>query len=255
MPLTIRQFMCRTDNFGVLAHDAESGITLSVDAPDASVIKNELAAAGWTLTHILVTHHHADHTEGILALKESTSCKVWGPRGDSAKIKGLDIQLDEGTGPRLGAHAVEVIATTGHTLGHICFHLPGERLAFVGDTLFSVGCGRVIEGTPQQMYASLHKLAALPKETAFYCGHEYTAANIPFALTVDSDNAALNERSKEVKALRAAGRPTLPSTIGRELDTNPFLRTGSSLIRTHLGLEKAQDWEVFADLRERKNRF
>jgi hydroxyacylglutathione hydrolase len=252
--LDIHQFMCLKDNFGVLIHDAGSGLTAAIDAPEAEPVRRALAEKGWKLTHILVTHHHADHTQGIPALKAATGCTVIGPKGEAARIPTLDRTVGGGDAFEFGPHRIEVIDTPGHTAGHITYWVPASKVAFVGDTLFAVGCGRVIEGTPEMMWGSLSRLAALPKDTMLYCGHEYTAANIKFALTIEPDNQALQARAAEVEKLLAAGKATLPTRLDQELAINPFLRPQQAGIRQRLGLATAADWRVFAEIRERKNR-
>lgn len=252
--LQIHQFPCLSDNFGVLVHDPKSKATASIDAPEADPVRKALAETGWRLTHILTTHHHADHVGGHLALKSETGCSIVGPRNEAEKIPGIDLQVGEGDVCRLGDVELKVLDTPGHTLGHVSYWSPAAKVAFVGDTLFSLGCGRVIEGTPKMMWASLGKLMALPPETSFHCGHEYTVANATFALTVEPGNKALQARAAEARQLRAEGKPTLPSTIGAELAANPFLRAASPEIRKVVGMEGKADWEVFAEVRERKNR-
>jgi len=252
--LQLHQFPCRSDNFGVLIHDATAGLTASIDAPETAAVQMALQQTGWKLTHIFTTHHHSDHTDGNLELKSATGCTIIGPRLESAKIPGIDSVVGGGETLSFGDHKAKVLDTPGHTLGHISLWFEAAKVAFVGDTLFSLGCGRIIEGDPQMMWASLKKLMALPADTSFHCGHEYTEANARFALTIEPENAALQARVTEVKALRAAGRPTLPSTIGAELAANPFLRPHSPAIRKRLGLEDKADWQVFAEIRERKNK-
>jgi hydroxyacylglutathione hydrolase len=252
--LEIHQFLCLKDNYGVLIHDPVTGATAAIDAPEAEPVRAALRSKGWKLTHILVTHHHADHTQGIAPLKSETGCTVIGPAAEAARIPGLDKTVREGDTFEFAGVRVEVIDTPGHTAGHITYWLPSETVAFAGDTLFAVGCGRVIEGSMEQMWTSLAKLAKLPPATVVYCGHEYTASNVKFALTVEPENDALKKRAAEVEALVAAGKPTLPTRIDIELATNPFLRPQSAAIRKRLGLEAAADWQVFADVRERKNR-
>ncbi|MFO1172089.1 MAG: hydroxyacylglutathione hydrolase [Hyphomicrobiaceae bacterium] len=252
--LEIRQFPCLSDNFGVILRDPATNTVAAIDAPEEAAVEAALKAAGWALTHILVTHHHADHTDGIAALKARYKATVIGPKNDAAKIAGLDKTVGGGDSFKLGQIEVRVLDTPGHTLGHITFWMPEAKAAFVGDTLFSIGCGRVIEGDMRMMWESLAKLAALPADTAIYCGHEYTAANAKFALTIEPENAALQARAKEVEGLRAQGKPTLPTTIAAELAANPFIRPQSQAIRKRLGLEGAEDWQVFAEVRERKNK-
>ena len=253
-PLDIHLFPCLDDNYGVLIHDTDSGATASIDAPDADDVLAALAEKGWRLTHILVTHHHADHVQGIREVKEATGYRVFGPKGEAQKIPGLDQSIAEGDELRLGSHAVRVIETPGHTLGHVAYFLPEAEVLFAGDTLFALGCGRVFEGTPQMMHASLRKLAALPGETRVYCGHEYTLANARFAMTIEPGNAGLQARLKDIEGLRAAGQPTLPTTIAQELQTNPFLRAHVPAIQQRLDMAGAPEWQVFAEIRERKNK-
>jgi hydroxyacylglutathione hydrolase len=252
--LDIEQFACLSDNYAVLIHDEEAGTTASIDAPDADCILRHLGARGWRLTHLLVTHHHGDHTGGNLKLKETTGCMVIGPKGEAERIPGIDRAVGEGDTITFGHFEIRVLDTPGHTVGHIAYWIPEARVAFVGDTLFAMGAGRVFEGNAEMMWNSLQKLKALPPETEIYCGHEYTAANAKFALTVDPDNVALRTRAREVAELRAKGQPTLPTRLDRELETNPFLRPDVSAIRSNLGLPFAPDWKVFAEIRERKNR-
>ncbi len=252
--LQAHQFPCRSDNFGLLLRYGADGAAVSIDAPDAGAVRKALVETGWRLTHLLITHHHADHVEGNLEIKAETGCTIIGPKREAAKIPGIDSVVGGGERFQLGVHSVEVLDTPGHTLGHISYWFPEAKIACVADTLFSLGCGRILEGDPEMMWASLQKLMALPPETTFYCGHEYTQANAKFALTIEPGNAALVARAAEVDRLRAAGKPTLPSTIGAELTFNPFLRPGSREIRQRLGMAEAPDWQVFAEIRERKNR-
>jgi len=252
--LEIHQFPCLSDNFGVLIHDPDRDVTASIDAPDAKAVVAALQAKGWTLTHILTTHHHGDHTAGNAPLKAETGCTIIGPRNEAAKIPGIDKQVGEGDTFSFGGHEVRVLDTPGHTAGHITYVIPSAKVAFAGDTLFAIGCGRVIEGNAQMMWQSLKKLMALPKDTAVYCGHEYTQANARFALTIEPENAALQKRAKEVDQLRAAGKPTLPTSIALELETNPFLRPHVAAIQQRLGMAGRPEWEVFGEIRERKNR-
>jgi hydroxyacylglutathione hydrolase len=252
--LDIHQFPCLSDNFGVLIHDSAANLTASIDAPDAKAVAAALKEKGWKLTHILTTHHHGDHTGGNAALKADTGCSIIGPRNEAAKIPGIDKQVGEGDTFTFGGHEVRVLDTPGHTAGHITYVMQSAKVAFAGDTLFAIGCGRVIEGDAQMMWQSLKKLMALPKDTTVYCGHEYTQANARFALTIEPENAALQARAKEVDRLRAAGKPTLPTTIGVELETNPFLRPHVPAIQRRLGMEGKPEWQIFGEIRERKNK-
>ncbi len=252
--LEVHQFPCLSDNYGVLIRDPDTGAVASIDAPDADCVRNALAKTGWKLTHILTTHHHGDHTAGNLPIKSETGCTIIGPRGEAARIPGIDTAVGESDTFKFGGHEVRVLETPGHTAGHITYWIPDAGLAFAGDTLFAIGCGRVNEGTYETMWQSLEKLRKLPPETRVYCGHEYTQSNARFALTIEPENEALQKRAKEVDKLRAAGQPTLPTTIGLELETNPFLRPKSPAIRRRLGMADAPDWQVFGEIRDRKNR-
>jgi hydroxyacylglutathione hydrolase len=250
----IHQFPCLKDNYGVLVHDREGGVTLSIDAPDAAAVSRALEAKGWRLTHVLVTHHHADHTAGIPGLKAETQCVVIGPEAEADRIPFLDRGVKEPETLVLGGLGVRVLDTPGHTIGHVSYWIEEAEVAFVGDTLFAMGCGRVLEGTPEMMWGSLKKIAALPKTTRLYCGHEYTVSNGKFGASIEPDNAQLKQRLVEAEALRAEGRATLPTRIDLELETNVFLRADTRGIRDRLGLAFVPAWKVFADLRERKNR-
>lgn len=222
MTLDIHQFACLSDNYGFLLRDGATGQVATVDTPDAEAILAALAQTGWgRLDVILNTHWHPDHAGGNARLKAETGCEIWGP-AEVTRIAPLDRELAGGETVRLGETAFEVIATPGHTLGHIAYFSPAERVAFVGDTLFALGCGRLFEGTAAQMWESLQRLAQLPPDTRVYCAHEYTEANARFALSVD-DSAALRTRAEAVFAARARGEPTVPTRIDVELATNPFL--------------------------------
>src|SRR5271166_237904 len=255
MPARIYQFPCLKDNFGVLLHDPQTGATASIDAPEAAPIEAALQKTGWRLTDILVTHHHADHTQGIGELKQHHKCRVVAPRNEAKRIAHVDESVGGGDTVRVGGLEGRVIDTPGHTAGHISYFFPADKLAFVGDTLFSIGCGRVFEGDPEMMWHSLVKLRDLPDDTRFYCGHEYTAANIRFAKTIEPDNKALAARAEEVARLTAAGKPTIPATIGAEKAANPFLRADVPEVAKSVGLAGSPAWKVFAEIRARKNRF
>jgi hydroxyacylglutathione hydrolase len=255
MPAQTRLFLCLKDNFGVLVHDPESGATAAIDAPEARPVEAALKETGWRLTDILVTHHHHDHTGGIEDLKERHRCRVVAPDGEADSIPDVDETVKEGDTVLVGGLRADVIETPGHTAGHITYVFPNERLAFAGDTLFSIGCGRILEGNAEMMWQSLLKLRALPDDTRIYCGHEYTAANIRFAKTIEPGNAALAAREREVARLLAERKPTIPSLMGEEKAANPFLRADVPEIAARLGLSGRPAWQVFADIRERKNRF
>ena len=255
MPAETHLFSCLNDNYGVLLHDPDSGATASIDAPEAPAVEAALAATGWRLTDILVTHHHADHTGGVAALKRRHGCRVVAPRAERQPIPAVDMTVGEGDTVTVGGLTGRVLDTPGHTLGHITYVFDADHIAFVGDTLFSIGCGRVIEGTAAMMWDSLLKLRALPDATQVFCGHEYTDANIRFALTIEPDNEALRTRAAEVGRLRAADRPTIPSTIAAEKSANPFLRADMPSLAAAVGLAGRPAADVFKEIRERKNRF
>ncbi len=252
--LVVALIPCLSDNYCVLLHHPESGQTAAIDAPDAEAIKAALAERGWRLTHIFVTHHHNDHTGGIKALKAFFGASVIGPAAEEGRIPELAVPVSPASKLTFAGQPVEVIETPGHTIGHVTYYLPESGMAFTGDTLFSLGCGRIFEGDAKSMWQSLSRIAALPDDTAIYCGHEYTLSNGRFALQVEPENEALKARMKEVESLRAAGRSTLPTLLGKEKATNPFLRPQSRAIRARLGLEGAEDWQVFGRLRELKNK-
>lgn len=253
--LEVHQFPCLEDNYGYLIRDGATGVTAAVDTPCAAAISTALADKGWKLDFILNTHHHADHAGGNLELKERTGCRIVGPKADAARIPGIDIALGDGETFALGTRIATVLDTPGHTRGHIVYVFAADAAAFVGDTLFALGCGRLFEGTPAEMWHSLQKLLALPDETRVFCAHEYTLKNARFALTVDPGNRALAERAAEVERLRSAALPTVPSTMGRERATNPFLRPDDAGIRATLGLGNADVVDVFAEIRRRRNAF
>ena len=253
--LEVHQFPARSDNYGVLVHDPDTGATASIDAPDADAVLAALEAKGWTLTHILITHHHSDHTAGNRRLKAATGCIVVGPKVEAGSIPAIDVEVSEGDSVAVGNSNALVIETPGHTRGHISYLFPEDGIVFVGDTLFSVGCGKLLEGDARMMWRSLQKLMALPPETQLYCGHEYTRANTKFALTVEPGNAALQARAVEAEELAKKKEPALPTTIAKELATNPFLRPSSPEIQKRLGMEGRELWEIFGETRRRKDRF
>lgn len=253
--LHIECFPCRTDNFGVLLHDPETLLTASIDAPEAGAVIAAAERRGWKISHIFTTHHHADHVEGNLELKERYDLSIIGPAAEARKIPGIDRTVSDGSSFLFGNNTVRVIETPGHTAGHVCYHLPDSKLLFAADTLFALGCGRLFERPASDMWASLQKLAALPDETVVYFGHEYTAANARFALTIDSDNKRLQDRAAEIEDMRAKGRYTVPTTLALEKETNPFLRAGDPAIRYLLGMQDASNEEVFAEIRKRKDNF
>ncbi|MBO0663878.1 hydroxyacylglutathione hydrolase [Jiella sp. MQZ9-1] len=251
----IRQFSCRSDNFGVLVHEAETGTTIAIDAPEEAPIVDALAAENWQLTHILTTHYHGDHVEANEALKARFQAEIIGPDKERLKIPGLDRTVAGGETIDVGGVRVEVIATPGHTLGEVSYYLPEARAVFAADALFSLGCGRLFEGDAAMMWESLKRLRALPGETMLYCGHEYTATNAQCALSVDPDNVALQERAREVDELRRNGRPTLPVLLEREKKTNPFLRADHPDLISAMGMTGADPAEVFAAIRKKRDQY
>lgn len=251
--LEIEQFNCFDDNYGYLLHDPQSKQTAAIDSPDPEKILVALEKRGWPLTHILNTHHHFDHAGGNNLLKEKTDCHIIGPAGDADKIPSLDEIVDNGDMVRFGDHYIEVMNVGGHTFGHIAYYLRDASIAFVGDSIFALGCGRIFEGTAEQMWASLKKIAALPPATKLYCAHEYTQSNAHFAVTIDPNNAALQDRVKEIETLRAAGKPTVPMTVAQELATNPFLRANEPAIRQMVNMLTDPPVDVFAEIRRRKD--
>jgi hydroxyacylglutathione hydrolase len=253
--IQIAQFPCLSDNYGFLLHDPDAGVTAAIDTPDASEIINQLESRQWRLTHILNTHHHADHAGGNLLLKEKFGCRIVGPASDAARIPGIDLGVSEGDSVDFGARQIQVFETPGHTTGHIVYYVPEAKAAFVGDTLFAMGCGRLFEGSPAQMWDSLQKILRWPDDTQIYCAHEYTLANANFALTVEPANMALVARAREVAGLRRQGRPTVPTVLGLEKETNPFLRPSSPALRANIGLADADDVSVFAQTRALKDKF
>jgi hydroxyacylglutathione hydrolase len=255
MPAETHLFVCLKDNYGVLLHDPSTGATAAIDAPEAAPIEAALAERGWRLTDILVTHHHADHTGGIAALKKKHLCRVVAPRKEASKIQNIDVTVREGDVVQVGSMVGRILETPGHTAGHISYWFKQDKLAFVGDTLFSVGCGRILEGTPEMMWQSLVKIRNLPADTQLYCGHEYTAANVHFALTVEPKNSALRARAEEVVRLIEKKRPTIPTTIQQEKSYNPFLRADLHSVAGAINMEGANPESVFATIRARKDKF
>jgi hydroxyacylglutathione hydrolase len=254
MAAEIRLFTCLSDNFGYLIHDPETKATASIDAPEAGPIITALDKEGWRLTDILVTHHHHDHVGGIGELKQKYGCRVVAPHDRTNKIADVDLRAGNGDVVKVGNLLARVLETPGHTLDHISYVFDTEKALFAADTLFSIGCGRVFEGNYPMMWDSLLKLRALPDDFRLYCGHEYTASNVRFALSVEPDNPALQARADEVSRLRAAGQPTIPSLLGEEKKANVFLRADDPVIAAKLHMKGAGPAEVFGELRERKNK-
>lgn len=243
------------DNYAYLLHDQATGATAVVDPSEAKPVLAVARARGWRITHVLATHHHWDHTGGNLEIKQATDCMVVGPGYDYDRIPGIDAGIEEGDRLMLGTAVADVLFIPGHTRGHIAYWFAEEQAVLCGDTLFSLGCGRMFEGTPEQMWASLDKLRSLPPTTRVYCGHEYTQANARFAMTIEPLNPALLMRQRKVDEARAAGRATIPSTMGEERAANPFLRADEPTVAAAVGLAGADPVAVFAEVRRRKDNF
>ncbi|MEM0949891.1 MAG: hydroxyacylglutathione hydrolase [Pseudomonadota bacterium] len=253
MPLEIVTVPCRSDNYAFLVHGQDR--TALVDAPEAEPIIGALGARGWGLDEIWITHHHGDHVDAVDTLKAAFGATVTGNAEDADRLPALDRAVRDGESFGFAGHDVHVLDVSGHTVGHIAFHIPGASAAFTADSLMALGCGRVFEGTFDQMWQSLSKLAALPPETIIHSGHEYTQANARFALTIEPENADLISRSDAIAAARAKGEPTVPSQLSEELATNPFLRASRPETKSAIGMENAPDAEVFAEIRRRKDVF
>ena len=251
--LQIHQFPCLSDNYGFLVHDPASGATAAIDTPDADEYLRQAESKGWRITDVWNTHWHPDHAGGNAAIKARTGAIVTGPAEVERIGQAPDRIVGEGDTAKLGARTARILDVGGHTLGHIAYVFDDAKIAFVGDALFALGCGRLFEGTPQQMWASLQKLTALPDDTTLYCAHEYTQSNARFAITIDPTNRALQARITEIDKLRAEGKPTVPMTLRQEKETNPFLRAPA--LKAAVMLPNAEDWEAFADIRKRKDNF
>ena len=251
--LQVHQFPCLSDNYGYLLHDPASCETACIDTPDAEAYLREADAKGWPITAIWNTHWHPDHAGGNAAIKAATGCEIVAPEVDAPKIAGVDRTVKNGDVVQLGEWQATVIDVGGHTMGHIAYHLPEAGIAFVGDSVFALGCGRMFEGTPPQFWASLSRIKALPPATTLYCAHEYTQSNARFALHADPNNVELRAYSREIDARRARGEPTVPMQLERELLTNPFLRADEEDMRNRWGGTSAP--ETFAKLRAAKDDF
>jgi hydroxyacylglutathione hydrolase len=253
MTLQVHQFPCLSDNYGYLLHSAVTGETVCIDTPDANEYLRQAEARGWRITQIWNTHWHPDHAGGNAAIKAATGCTITAPEAEKDKIAGIDRAVGQGDTVMIDDYGVQVIDVGGHTMGHVAYYLPYARIAFVGDSVFALGCGRMFEGTAPQFWASLSRLKALPADTALYCAHEYTQSNARFALHADPDNVELQLYAREVDARRARGEPTVPMQLGRELATNPFLRADEEDMRNRWGGEDPV--ETFARLRAAKDDF
>ena len=250
--LEIHQFPCLSDNYGFLLHDPDSGETIAIDTPDGPEYLEQAEIKGWTITQIWNTHWHPDHAGGNKAIKEATGCTIVAPK-EVERISPIDRVVGDGEEVKLGEHRANVIDVGGHTNGHIAYHLPDDAIAFVGDSVFALGCGRMFEGQPDQFWASLERIKALPPETMLYCAHEYTEANAKFARHADPDNDALAAYAEEIAAKRVRDEPTVPTKLGRELKAKPFLRADDPALMAKWGGEKP--FETFAALRAAKDKF
>lgn len=257
MPLELVTIPCLSDNYAFLLHNADSGETLLVDVPEAAPIKAALDAQGWALSDILLTHHHDDHTGGLdpLVAMLPSRPRVIGASADANRLPALDLAVADGDAPVICNEPVDVFDVSGHTLGHIAVHFPKSGVVFTADSLMALGCGRLFEGTPSQMWDSLQKLRALPDDTRVCSGHEYTATNARFALTIEPDNASLIFRSEDITKARAANLPTVPSNLGLEKQTNPFLRADVPALMTAVDMQGADPVDVFAHVRKRRDVF
>ena len=254
MPLEIVVVPCLADNYAYLLREGASGAVALVDAPEAAPVRGELDRRGWRLSSILITHHHDDHVAGLEDLRDD-GVEVVGAAADAHRLPPLDRRVSDGERFDFAGAEVRVLDVSGHTMGHVAYHVPAARAAFTADSLMTLGCGRVFEGTMERMWESLSKLAALPDDTSICSGHEYALANARFALTVDPENAALRTRAERIEAGRARGEASVPSTLAEERATNPFLRAPEPAVKERLGMAGAPDAEVFAEIRRRKDAF
>ena len=255
MPFDLVTIPCLSDNYAFLLRDQDSGQVALIDVPEAAPISAKLKELGWTLSEIWLTHHHPDHIQGIPDLIRDYPARIFGAKADEHRLPTLDHALNDGETFQFAGHDVQVMDVSGHTVGHIAFYVPDAKCVFTADSLMALGCGRLFEGTPAQMWDSMQKLMKLPADTTVCSGHEYTQSNAKFALTVDPENQALISRSREIDQARKDGVPTVPSTLSTELQTNPFLRPADPGIRAQLGMVNATDTDVFAEIRARKDRF
>lgn len=255
MPLELATIPCLSDNYAYIAHDPASGATAVADVPEAGAVRAALDARGWQLTDILLTHHHADHVGGVAELREATGARVWGHAVDADRLPALDRPVRPGTNETFAGEAVHILDVPGHTVGHIAYFFADSAILFSGDSLMAMGCGRLFEGSAEEMWRSLQTMAALPDATQVCSGHEYTEANTRFALSVDPDNPALKTRARQIREARAGGHPTLPARLSDERVTNPFLRASDPEVKRAHGMADATDVEMFSYLRRLKDDF
>tara|TARA_Y100000590_G_scaffold463233_1_gene629491 strand:+ start:8876 stop:9646 length:771 start_codon:yes stop_codon:yes gene_type:complete len=251
----INQFICRKDNYGVLIHNTDTKETLSIDAPDANIIDKNLTEKDLKLSHLFITHKHLDHIEGITFLKDKYNCLVIGPEGEKDQIPLIDQTVYDEQYINFSGSPVRVIHTPGHTLGHVMYFFEKEKILFAGDTLFLMGCGRVFEGTYDQMYESMEKIKTLPPDTTIYCGHEYSYTNAKFAANIDHKNSLVHDRLKRIEEKTLAGKQCLPTTLEKELKTNPFLRYNNKYLKESIGMDGMDGNIIFAEIRKRKDNF
>lgn len=253
MPLELITIPCLEDNYAFLVHNHDTGDTLLIDAPDAPPIQGVLDAQGWTLTDILLTHHHWDHVDGLDPLRGTA--RVIGAAADAHRLPPLDLEVAEGDTVTICGEDAAVFDVSGHTINHIAVHFPTSRMLFTADSLMALGCGRLFEGTPAQMWHSMLKLRALPDDTRVCSGHEYTETNARFARTIEPDNPHLISRINAITAVRAQGHPTVPSDLGVEKHTNPFLRADVSALQASIDMVDADPVDVFTEIRKRRDVF
>ncbi len=253
--IDVRQIPILSDNYCYLLRDEKTGAVAVIDPGVAEPVLNEAKRLNWQITDIILTHHHYDHVDGVAEIKALTGAKVTGPTKDNHRIEHLDETVDGGDILTFGSQTAKVFFVPGHTLGHIAYWFEESNILFPGDSLFALGCGRLFEGTPEMMWQSLQQYLPLPNETIVYCAHEYTLANAEFAVTIDPDNQLLLRRVAEIRRLRSGDKPTVPSTLDEEFNTNPFLRPNDPQIRKQLGMMSATDAEVFKEIRLRKDNF
>lgn len=255
MPLELVTIPCLSDNYAFLLHEAETGETAVIDVPEAGPILAALKKRGWHLTEIWITHHHSDHIDGVAELRDETGAKVVGASADSHRLPPLNLALTENKTFMFAGHLVQSFDVSGHTVGHIAFYVSDASAVFTADSLMALGCGRLFEGTAEQMLGSMNKIAALPPETIVCSGHEYTKSNAKFALTIELGNNDLKSRTDDINKARDANLPTVPSTLALELATNPFLRSHLPQVKAAVGMDDASDAAVFAEIRSRKDAF